>query len=115
MELPELLRKSADKLLGAYCAGRPLARHSRHFRLIYRINGVRATLIEEQFSCPACRQRTIRPIAQFRYHAELTQWSLHYYLSDRRTWAFYLNCRPSLNLAGMLRHVDADPLRMFWE
>jgi len=114
MELPELLRKSADKLLTNFCATHPSSEQHGHSRLIYRLSGSRATLIEEQYCCPGRRQRTVRPIAQFRYHRELTQWSLHYYLGDRRAWAFYLNCGPSLDLAKILRHVDADPLRVFW-
>lgn len=114
MELPELLRKSVDKLLATYCAARLPADLHGHARLIYRLSGCRATLIEEQLSCPGCR-RTVRPVAQFRYHRELTQWSLHYYQGERRTWAFYLNCGPCLNLAKILRHVEADPLHMFWE
>lgn len=114
MELPELLRKSVDKLLDAYCATHLSAGLPGHSRLTYRISGSRATLIEEEFSCPGCHRRTVRPVAQFRYHQELTQWSLHYYLGERRAWAFYLNCGPSLNLAKILHHVDADPLRMFW-
>jgi len=114
MELPEFLRKSVDKLLAGYCAARPAAGLHGPSRLTYRLSGSRATLIEEQLCCPGCRQRTVRPVAQFRYHRELTQWSLHYYQGERRAWAFYLNCGPSLDLAKILRHVDADPLRMFW-
>lgn len=115
MELPELLRKFTIKLLSDYCAQQPLSRRQGTSQLIYRLSGSRATLIEEQFSCPGCRKKMVRPVAQFRYHPELTQWSLHYYQGERRAWAFYLNCGPSLDLAKILRHVDADPLRMFWE
>ena len=115
MELPELLRKSVSKLLADYCETHVPAGPAGHCRLIYRLSGNRATLIMEQFICPGCRRRTVRPVAQFRYHHELTQWSLHYYQGERRTWAFYLNCGPCLNLAKILRHVEADPLRMFWE
>ena len=40
----------------------------------------------------------------------------YYDYPDRgRRWRFYLNTPPSLDLEKLLRHLDADPLQLFWE
>ncbi len=114
MAIPELLRKSAEKLLSEYCDEREPCCELNHTRLTFRIGGDRATLIEERWAYLEQGHWLIRPVAQFRYNADLVQWSLHYYNSSKKTWVFYLNFGPSLDLAKILRHVDDDPLRTFW-
>jgi Protein of unknown function (DUF3024) len=113
MALPQLLKKSADKLLTQYCAGHDSRCGQHSTRLNYCISDNRVTLLEEQQGCPMQERRPARPVAQFRYQQNLMQWSLHYF-SLSSTWVFYLNCGPSLDLSKILRHVDADPFGMFW-
>ncbi len=114
MELPELVKQSVNKLLSEYCERQASCCVPSHTRLIYKVATNRATLIEEQCCLHGREHRSVRPVAQFRYHQELLQWSLHYYNSARKIWVFYLNCNPTLNLAKILKHVDDDPLHMFW-
>lgn len=113
MALPQFLRKSADKLFFEYCAERDCGCGQLHPGLSYRIGGNRVTLFEQQRRCPMQAPTRTRPVAQFRYQPELKQWSLHY-RHNGVNWVFYPNCGPSLDLAKILRHVDADPLGMFW-
>ncbi|WP_291316591.1 DUF3024 domain-containing protein [Desulfuromonas sp.] len=54
------------------------------------------------------------PLAQFRFHSELGQWTLHYPGAQNR-WHIFLNAGPTLNLERLLRHLDEDPLNLFWE
>lgn len=114
MELPELIKQSAKKLLSEYCETRVSCRARNQTRLTYNVGGNRATLMEERCCRLEQGNGSIRPVAQFRYHQTLLQWSLHYYNSGRKIWVFYLNCNPTLNLAKILKHVDDDPLGMFW-
>lgn len=114
MPLPELLRKFAEKLLTEYCDNREPCCEQNHTRLTFRIGGNRVTLIEERWAYLEQGRWLIRPVAQFRYNSDMAQWSLHYFNSNQKAWVFYLNYGPCLDLAKILKHVDADPLSMFW-
>jgi len=112
MPLPELVRRSAGKILARYCAERvpPCARD--RLRLSFRIRNDYVTLFAGRTDPPDGRWR-LRPVARFRFSPELAQWTLHYPDRERR-WRFYLNAPPSLDLEKLLRHLDADPLHLFW-
>ncbi len=114
MALPELLRKSAEKLLDEFCREREACCLQNHSRLIYRIGSNRITLMEERWACFQLGGRQVQPAAQFRYHSDMLQWSLHYFNPSQKSWVFYLNAGPCLDLSKLLRHVEADPLHMFW-
>jgi hypothetical protein len=113
MSLPQLLKKSADKLLSAYCAEQNRHREKPRTRLSYRIASNRVTLLEERHCCSCPSACHTRPVAQFRYQQDLMQWTLHYF-GPGRNWVFYLNFGPNLDLSKILRHVDKDPFGMFW-
>jgi hypothetical protein len=114
MTLPALVRKSAEKLLARFCAERipPCAREQ--LRLGFAIHDDQITLFEERPAPSDPSARAATPIARFRYSHDLGQWTLHYPDRQRR-WRFYLNAGPSLDLRKLLRHLDADPLHLFWE
>jgi hypothetical protein len=114
MALPELLKKSAEKLLTEFCLQREPCCEQNHSRLSFRIGDDRVTLIEERWAYLEQGRWLVQPMAQFRYHSELVQWSLHYFNNSKKTWVFYLNVGPSLDLAKLLRHVEDDPFNMFW-
>ncbi|MEJ2199671.1 MAG: hypothetical protein P8X63_01445 [Desulfuromonadaceae bacterium] len=67
MSLPQLLKKSADKLLSAYCAEQNRHREKPRTRLSYRIASNRVTLLEERHCCSCPSACHTRPVAQFRY------------------------------------------------
>ena len=79
MSLPELLKKSAEKLLSTYCSEHNFHCTDVPSRLSYRIGDNRVTLLEELSGCPCLSSCNARPVAQFRYQPDLTQWTLHYY------------------------------------
>ncbi len=113
MPLPELIRKSAEKILSRYCEEKipPCAR--QQLRLVYQIRDDNATLYEERPLLSDPERWLAAPIAQFRFNHELRQWSLH--VSDRNhCWHLYANIGPTLNLSRLLQHLDEDPFRIFW-
>ncbi|MHB1399187.1 MAG: DUF3024 domain-containing protein [Trichloromonadaceae bacterium] len=113
MAIPELVKKSAERLLDKYCVEKipPCARDQ--VRLSYRVADDAVTLFEERISYADPTKWLAMGIAQFRFNAELKQWTLH--SSDRSNrWHLYLNAGPSLDFGKLLRVLDDDPLRMFW-
>lgn len=114
MALPELVRKSAEKQLSRYCA-RKVPECVRHrLRLSYEIDGDVITLTAVRAEPHQSGQWQRVPVAQFRYVADLQQWTMHY-TDARKRWFFYQNASPTLHLGKLLQHLDADPLRLFWE
>jgi hypothetical protein len=113
LAIPELLRRSAEKLLDKYCAEKipPCARDQ--VRLSYRVRGDAITLYEERIGYSDPTRWLAMAIAQFRFNPDLNQWTLHH--SDRNNrWHFYLNAAPSLDFVKQLKALDEDPLRLFW-
>ncbi len=113
MPLPELIRKTAERLLSEYCESHTADCCQSQSRLNYSIGNDKVTLIEERREHLEMDHWLPRPVAQFRYHHDLCQWTLHY-RNYSEQWVFYLNCGPSLDLAKLLHHVDQDPLDLFW-
>lgn len=113
MALPELVRKSAEKLLKHFCNDRLMVCPRGEVRLDYAIDGDCVTLFEERPAEHEAGKWLKEPVAQVRYSHEFRYWTLHYPGSDQR-WRFYLNASPSLDLAKLLRQIEADPLQLFW-
>jgi len=110
MPLPELIMRRAERLLDAYCAvARP--HQLDDVRLHVGFEGAAVTLTLDPAHSGALE--AVHPLAQLRYHEILGQWTLHY-LDDQGRWKLCLNCPPALDLAKLLEHLDADPLRLFW-
>ena len=114
MALPELVRRSADKLLRSYCAERIPRCAGDQIRLTYRFLDDAIVLSEERAPAADPQHWHASPIALFRFSPELNQWTLHY-PDHRRRWHLYFNAGPSLDLSRLLHHLDADPLHLFWE
>ena len=111
MQLPELLRKRAEKLLFDFCnqaADDPF--RPRHVR--YRIEGQQINLFEVRRYQHDPKQHESLPMAQIRYSPDLNQWTLHH-LNDER-WQLYLNVTPSLDMGKLLTTIKQDPLGYFW-
>ncbi|KIH75676.1 Protein of unknown function [Geoalkalibacter ferrihydriticus] len=114
MEMPELVRKCAEKELFSYCETKVPPCFRNEVRVNFRIEGETATLYEERITLANPANWSWRPVAQFRFQIELNQWSLHYPV-DRDSWRLYLNAGPTLNLKSLLRAVDDDPFNSFWQ
>ena len=113
MAIPELVLKSAERLLTRYCAGRIPPCPRNQVRVSFQVRDEAITLTEERPDLASPGRWLGVPVAQFRFHAELLQWTLHYPDHARR-WIFYPNVPPTLDLGRLLRHLDADPLHLFW-
>ncbi|NOQ51083.1 MAG: DUF3024 domain-containing protein [Desulfuromonadaceae bacterium] len=112
MELPELLKKRAEKLLFTFCQQaaddefRP-----RHIR--YRIEGLHINLYEVRRSAQNPEQHKQLPMAKLRYSPELNQWTLHHQNGEH--WQLYLNITPTLELSKLFSAIQQDPLGFFWQ
>jgi hypothetical protein len=113
MALPELVRRSAEKILTQYCAGDLFPNIRGEMRLSFSIRDDHVTLFAEQADAEGSGDGIPAPVARFRFSHELGQWTLHYPDREQR-WRFYLNVGPSLDLGKLLQHLDADPLHLFW-
>ena len=113
MAMPELVRRSAEKLLAHYCDQRipPCARDK--LRLAFSIRDDQVTLFAERADGQEPDTWVASPVARFRFSQDLGQWTLHYPDAHLR-WRFYLNAGPYLDLRKLLKHLDADPLHLFW-
>lgn len=114
MALPELVRRTVEKLLAEYCGRRTSSCPLAGPRLFYRFGDDTVTLFAEQRSCGGATALAVTAVAQFRYSHDLRQWSLHY-LDQQQRWHFYLNVAPTLDFAKLLKYLDDDPLHVFWE
>jgi len=108
MELPELVRKNAEKLMDGLCL-RLNDDPGERCLFGYKREGVAFTLYSRQGSE---QQVLTQPVARFRYSSELGQWSLQH-LDDQEHWRPYLNAGPSLNLGQLILHVEQDPFGFF--
>jgi hypothetical protein len=114
MALPELIRRSAEKILTRYCSGHLFSGNRDEMRLTFDSRDDHITLFAERTDSGNSTAGVSAPVARFRFSHELGQWTLHY-LDDDQRWRFYLNVSPSLDLGKLLQHLDTDPLHLFWE
>jgi len=110
MPLPELVQRKAKKSLELFCgASRQEGCTTPHWR--YSQDDEIFTLW--QIAARSGELETDLPIAQFRYHQVLGQWTLHYPCEGGR-WRLYLNSGPTLDLDKLLQHLATDPFQTFW-
>jgi len=113
MALPELLKKSAEKILADFCRIRT-EKDPFSNRTLFRVEEDHVTVFLDRKEGGADDvEKTFQPVARLRFDSLLNQWTLHYPVAGDR-WAFYLNAGPSLDLEKLLRHLDQDPLHVFW-
>lgn len=113
MILPELVRRSAEKVLTEYCEERVpyCARHQIDLR--FELEGASLDLFLVEADVAGTEFPGETPLARFRFIADLGQWTLHYPAAERR-WVFYLNAAPTLDLRRLLHALDQDPFGLFW-
>jgi len=108
MALPELVRKTAEKLCDGLC--QRLNNDPSQDRLFgYKVEEAIFTLYARSGHC---QQMLTIPVARFSYIAELGQWSLQH-SDDEHSWRPYLNAGPTLNLGQLIVHVEQDPYGFF--
>ena len=82
MALTEFTRKLVETKLDKYCKEKVPDEVKNQVKMIYKIRGNNVNLYEKRRVYFDFRKWTEMPIAQFRYDAESTRWTL--YCADRK-------------------------------
>lgn len=116
MVLPELIRRSAERRVTAFCEGRVPTHVRDQVRLEVGIRGNAITIFERRpffRSRPDVDEWSKMKIAQLRYDVDSKEWSL--YWADRNgRWHRYWELEPAVSLDPLLREIDKDPTAIFW-
>ncbi len=111
MAMPELIRRSGEKILSDYCREKTFSSIDRRIQLDFVLDTHGAILfVQTSPLFIECWKST--SVARFRFVPELNQWTLHY-PDGQGNWCFYLNAAPSLDLGKLLRHLDENPFAAF--
>lgn len=113
MPVPDLVQRTAEKILTEYCESRSgscgQVRPGLHFE-----TGDDGITLWGRTGCQhSAGAGHLRPVARFCFSDSLGQWTLHCPDPDHG-WRFYLNATPALDLKKLLHHIDDDPLGVFW-
>ena len=113
MPLPEFTKKLIETKLAEYCDQKIPLHVQDKVKLIYKITGNKATLIETRpFYCdPSIWTET--PIAQFRFDLKTKKWAL-YFMDRNSRWHLYDLVEPSADFEDMLKGLDNDRTGIFW-
>jgi len=114
LQLPEIVRRRAEKFLQKFIQEHAPAHLRDQYRLEYRVRRSSITLYECRPPwSPSVKKWTKRLIAQFRYNVEEQQWSL-YYPNQGHRWQACPNIKPSPDMKDLLHVLDADPAAVFF-
>ena len=105
--IPQLVSKSAAKVIQEFCSGSVL-RSGREYTF-------KPEKIPDGFELLAFLVGTDRPIilARLKYSPTLGQWTLHRPRPEGR-WSYVPEAGGSLDLNKLLRYLKDDPLNIFW-
>jgi hypothetical protein len=111
--LSEFTIKLVEKKLSRFCLEKVPEMHRHKVRLGFKIEGDIVTLFEERpmFSDPL--SWVTLSVAQFRYAEKKNTWTLYFPDRDNQWRVYYLD--PKADFEILLKEVDEDPLRIFWE
>jgi len=109
MPLPEIEQHRVDKLLSDFCDKRVLPHARDQVRMIYKVTGSKAILIESRPFLQNPSVWTETPIAQFEYNATAKTWSLYAY--DRNDKRKLFSKGP---LEHLIQEADKDVTGIFW-
>ena len=114
-ELPELTRRQAEQVLGAYCEARIPASARDQVRLTVGVRGATVTLYEERVPWSGLHRTewTRTGVAQFRYDEQQLLWTL-YWPDRNERWHRFEEAPPSAVIDDLLRVVEDDPTAIFW-
>ena len=113
--LPELTRRHAEQVLGAFCEARVPLHVRSEVRLAIDVHGNIVTVVEERapWKPEYGPEWTRNPIAQFRFDADGQHWTL--YWRDRHTrWHLFEEAAPRRDIETLVRVLVDDPIGIFW-
>ena len=113
MPLPEFTKKLVEVKLSEYCLNRVPANVRGEVKLIFKISGIKVTLIETRPYHLDPTVWTEQPVAQFRFDNVNNKWLL-YSLDHHDRWYLYDLIQPSAIFEDLLAELDRDPTGLFW-
>lgn len=105
--IPELVFKSAQKRLQAFCSV-PVTRSGHEYLVLLEP-------FEEGFELSVSRfdSEQAIPLARLLFSPELNQWTLHRPREEGR-WSYVAEAGGALDLSRLLHYLEHDPLNIFW-
>jgi hypothetical protein len=113
MPIAAALKHEVDRSLAAFCEYRVPPRERSKVRLTHQWCGNKITLVEQRPNWRNPAQWVDCPIAQFRFHYQDEEWSLHCRDHNMR-WCSYDEHPGSPTINRLLAEVDRDPSGIFW-
>jgi hypothetical protein len=115
MSLPDLVRRSAEGKVRAFCERRIPADARDEVRLEFSVRGNAIAIIERR---PPWRvdfgpEWSSMKIAQLRYDAATQTWSL-WWADRNERWNSYWDVDPTPDIDDLLREIGEDPTAVFW-
>ncbi|PLX77759.1 MAG: hypothetical protein C0615_04770 [Desulfuromonas sp.] len=106
-EIPELVRKRAEKTIHGLCQ-QQINRSGLEYCLSSR-------KCDDGFEISAtpCGQVTFVPLARLLFSCELGQWTLHRPRTENR-WSYVPEAGGALDMTRLIRYLENDPLNIFW-
>lgn len=113
MALPEFTRRLVESKLDKYCKEKVPDAAKKQVQMIYKIRGNKVILYEKRRVYSGFNKWFEMPIAQFRYDAEATKWTL--YCADRNNkWHIYEAIGSRINFDVLLKEVNNDSTGIFY-
>jgi hypothetical protein len=111
--LPDIQRARVDTLLGPLCQPHPDPHVATQVRRGYRVERNAVVMYESRpsFLKPDIWQE--HPIAKFQFNKSRGTWQLYCVFRNLK-WRSYEPLPESLDLAELVREVQADPTGIFW-
>jgi len=99
--------RNAEELLGKYCRERVPEHLQEKLRILFKVQGIAITILEERPHFMRPLLWTLCPVAQFRYKASTGEWTL--YCRDRnQKWHKFTPESPSEKLSDLIDAVERD-------
>jgi Protein of unknown function (DUF3024) len=113
MALPSAQRADVDRLLGEFCRNRVPAKHRNVIRYEYSVRGNSVTLTESRPAFDGGDQWTQLVIAQFRFNAATSRWTLYWRRASER-WQLCDWFPPAERFAAALSEIVTDSYGAFF-
>src|SRR5208337_374334 len=109
MPLPELIKKSAEKKIQAFCENRVPPHARSQVRLTFKFRGNVVAIFEERAPWRKdLTEWTSLPVAQIKYVEKTNRWEL--FCADRNgKWHKYLSKEATSDMDAIIEEINRDP------
>ena len=113
MPLPDIQRKQVEEMVGKFCEERIPPQFRNEIKVSYKIREHSVSIFENRASLTHEGEWVEIPVAQIRYGAQDSTWTL--YCTDRNgRWHEYTDLKPERNLIRLILEIKEDPTGIFW-